>query len=124
MKRILTIVLALTCLLGLLGCSNQGAGQIRYYQTATEEHATPEVSKTVNLSVKQVKALKKIIDGVDSWHDDYGVNRLAFYFDGEFSFRNEEFIYYFSYERNLIYYDHYFAEISAEQMNYIKSLCD
>jgi len=47
---------------------------------------------------------------------------LAYYFDGAFELSDGEHSYYFTYEYNVIYYDHYFAEIPAEDMQYIKDL--
>ena len=43
-------------------------------------------------------------------------------FDGNFEPSDREHSYYFTYEYNVIYYDHYYAEISAEDIQYIKDL--
>ena len=52
------------------------------------------------------------------------VDRLAYYFDGDIQFADREHTYRFTYEYNVIYYDHYFAEIPEEDMQYIKSMAE
>ena len=59
---------------------------------------------------------------MDEWTDDHSVDRLEYYFDGDFQFSDREYTYYFTYEYNVIYYDHYYAEIPAEDMQHIKDL--
>ena len=59
-----------------------------------------------------------------NWVDDRLVDRLAYYFDGEFRFDGTDTVYYFTYEYNVVYYDHYFADIGEEAMGYIRSLGD
>lgn len=74
------------------------------------------------LNQEKADKLRAILDSVDEWHDDSLIDRLAYYYDGEFIFIESEMKYYFSYDSNIIFYDHYFAEISTEDMEYIKSI--
>ena len=66
--------------------------------------------------------LGKILDSVDEWVDDRAVDRLAYDFDGAFWLYERDHVFYFTYEHNVICYDHYFSEIPAEDMQYIKDL--
>ena len=125
MKKLIALLLALVCVLGLVGCSNtsneDAAGTIKFYSEATKEFTEPVSSTSIELSKKQEKEIKKILKNVKEWTDDHSVDRLAYYFDGEFTLSDSEFVYYFTYEYNVIYYDHYYAEIGAEEMEFIKS---
>ena len=58
--------------------------------------------------------------GRDQWWDDNLVDRLPFYFDGEFELESRE--YYFAYEDNIIYHGHHFTQIREEDMQFIASL--
>ena len=70
-----------------------------------------------------VKELKAIITNVDEWIDDYAADRdTTFYFNGEIQFSDNGTVYYFSYEHKVIYYDHYYAEITEEEMQYIRHI--
>lgn len=131
MKKILALVLALACLASLAGCSvpaagdgEDAAGAITFYSGPTHERETPVTAATVELTREQAKTIRKALDGVKNWVDDYSVDRLAYYFDGEFQFSGEDTVYYFTYEYNVVYYDHYFADVGEETMGYIKSLGD
>lgn len=84
--------------------------------------STLTVSLSHDLNEEQADKLKDILDDVDEWVDDHSVDRLAYYFDGDFELSDGEHSYYFTYEYNVIYYDHYFAEIPTEDMQYIKDL--
>jgi len=97
---------------------NQG-GFITFYGEATRETEKPEVELDFMMSTQEANELKDIIDSVEEWVDDHTVDRLAYYFNGHIEFRDWPSIYYFCYAHNVIYYDHYFAEISAEQMDVI-----
>lgn len=129
MKKVLALVLALAVLVGLAGCSarsewneNGTAGTITFYSEPTHEHETPVTAATVELTRAQAKTIRKALDGVKNWVDDHLVDRLAYYFDGEFRFDGTDTVYYFTYEYNVVYYDHYFADIGEEAMGYIRSL--
>lgn len=126
MKKFTALVLAMVCVLGLVGCSNtsneDSAGTIKFYSEPTKEFSDPVSSTSLELSKKQEKEIKKILKNVKEWTDDHSVDRLAYYFDGEFNLSDSEFVYYFTYEYNVIYYDHYYAEIGAEEMEFIKSI--
>lgn len=82
----------------------------------------PASSVSVDLSRQQIRGIRSSLDTVSEWVDDHSVDRLSYYFDGEFSFSHSDAVYYFSYECNVIYYDHYFAEISAEEMQFIQDI--
>lgn len=122
MKRILAIALTFTMLLAALtGCVAEDiTGTITFYSEATLEKNEPVSDTSFELSKEQVKAIKKIIKNVKDWTDDCVVNRLPLYFDGEIKFSDSEFVYYFSYDSRVIYYDHYFSVISDDEMQEIK----
>ena len=107
-------------------CQDEVAGNISFYEEPEREAQSSGATVTVRLSrdlnEDQAGRLKDIIDDVDEWTDDHSVDRLAYYFDGDFQFSDREYTYYFTYEYNVIYYDHYYAEIPAEDMQYIKDL--
>lgn len=65
----------------------------------------------------QIRTVKNILEGAKEWDDDYAVDCEAYYFNGEIIFPDSEFIYYFTDEYNLIYYDHWFAEIHMRIWN-------
>ena len=126
MRKYIALVLALVCVLGLVGCSNTSnediVGTIKFYSEPTKEFSDPVSATSVELSKDQIEEIKVILDNVNEWNDDYAVNRLEYYFDGEFKLSDSEFVYYFTYENNVIYYDHYFAVITADEMQFIKSI--
>lgn len=99
------------------------AGTISFYSAPIAEAPYVSASKTVRSSVQltaeQADRINRILDSVTMWNDDYIVNRIAFYFDGEFKLANNDYLYYFSDENNVIYYEHYYAKISEEDMQYI-----
>ena len=107
-------------------CQDEVAGNISFYEEPEREAQSFGGTVTVRLSrdltEEQADRLKDIIDDVDEWKDDHSVDRLAYYFDGDFQLSDREHTYYFTYEYNVIYYDHYYAEIPAEDMQYIKDL--
>lgn len=124
MKRILAITLTLVMLLAALtGCMAEDiTGTITFYSEATLEKNEPVSDTSFELSKEQVKAIKKIIKNVKDWTDDCAVDRLPLYFDGEIKFSDSEFVYYFSYDSRVIYYDHYFSVISDDEMQEIKDI--
>ena len=92
---------------------------IRFYEEPTKEGKEPEVAVTVELTDEQIRTVKNILEGAKEWDDDYAVDREAYYFNGEIIFPDSEYIYYFTDEYNLFYYDHWFAEIHSEDMDLI-----
>jgi hypothetical protein len=102
--------------------AGSGSGTISFYAEPTRENTEPAVVDCSSISKKQAKELRRIIDDVGEWIDDHSVNRLAYYFDGHIEFSGDKTLYYFTYEYNVIYYDHYFAEIPAEDMQVIKDI--
>lgn len=107
-------------------CLDEVAGNITFYEESVKEAQTSGGIVTVRLSrdlnEEQADRLKNILDDEDEWVDDHSVDRLAYYFDGDFELSDREHKYYFTYEYNVIYYDHYFAKIPTEDMQYIKDL--
>ena len=99
-----------------------GGGTITFYAEPTREGRKPASSGATSLSVKRAEKLRKIIDDVDTWVNDALVDRLAYYFDGHIEFAGDKKLYYFSYEYNVIYFNQQFAEIPAEDMQYIKDI--
>lgn len=97
-------------------------GTIDFYSVPTREKTEPEIVASFELMKEQEKEIKRIFDGVKEWIDDHSVDRLAYYYDGEIKLSDREFIYYFTYEYNVVYYNHYYAEISEKDMEYIKGL--
>ncbi len=130
MKKFVAVWFILLLVITIVGCENQNrkdgqdkqAGIIIFYKEPTLENTEPSSSVTHDIMKEQKNKLTSIIKSVKKWTDDAVVDRLPFYFDGEFTFFGGETTYFFSYEYNVIYYDHYFAGISAEQMQYIKDL--
>jgi len=94
-------------------CLDEVAGNMTFYEEPVKEAQNGTGTVTVRLSrdlnEEQADKLKDILDDVDEWVDDRSVDRLAYYFDGDFEFSDREHSYYFTYEYNVIYYDHYFA---------------
>lgn len=126
MRKYITFVLALVCVVGLVGCSNpaneDSTGTITFYSEATKEFTAPVSATSLELSKTQEKEIKKILNTVTEWVDDHSVDRLAYYFDGEFQLSDSAFVYYFTYEYNVIYYDHYIGQVTAEEMQFIKNI--
>ena len=112
--------------LGLVGCSNASdesvTGTIKFYSEATKEFTTPLSATPIELSKDQIEKIKALLNNVEEWVDDRLVNRLEYNFDGEFELSDGEFVYYFTYESDVIYYDHYIGKITAEEMQFIKSI--
>jgi len=102
--------------------AGSGGGTISFYSEPTRENTEPAVVDCSSISKKQAKELRRIIDDVGEWIDDHSMDRLAYYFDGHIEFSGDKTLYYFTYEYNVIYYDHYFAEIPAEDMQVIKDI--
>ena len=107
-------------------CLDEVDGNITFYEEPVKEAHYNAGTVTVrlyrDLNEEEAEELRDILDDVDEWTDDHSVDRLAYYFDGDFHLCDREYTYYFTYEYNVIYYDHYYAEISAEDMQYIKNL--
>ena len=127
MRKLMVLSLLLASLLAFAGCSGtsqeDAAGTIKFYSEATKEFTDPVSAASIELSKEQIKEIQSTIDGVEDWVDDDLANRKsAYYFDGEIGLTNAEFVYYFTYEYNIIYCGHYFAEISTEDMQYIKDI--
>ena len=95
---------------------------IKFYEEPTKEGREPEVAATIELTDEQIRTVKNILEGAKEWDDDYAVDREAYYFNGEITFPDSEYIYYFTDEYNLIYYDHWFAEIHQDDMELIMGL--
>ena len=125
-KKWIVLALALACALGLVGCSNASdesvTGTIKFYSEATKEFTTPLSATPIELSKDQIEKIKALLNNVEEWVDDRLVNRLEYNFDGEFELSDGEFVYYFTYESDVIYYDHYIGKITAEEMQFIKSI--
>ncbi len=125
MKKLIALILAIVCVFSFSACSSEDiTGTIKFYSESTLERTEPVLANSVELSKDRIKEIKKVLNGVKSWTDDSTVDRLPFYFDGEFQLSDSGYLYYFSYEYNVIYYDHYFAVITAEQMQSIKNMDD
>ncbi len=128
MKRFTVLCLVFIFILAMTGCEsdvadeNKEAGAIVFYKEPTLEKTEPSSIYTYKLTKKQKDKLQSIIDSVKKWTDDSAVDRLPYYFDGEFAFSDGEKTYFFSYESNIIYYDRFFGVVSSEQMQYIKAL--
>lgn len=107
-------------------CLDEVAGNITFYEEPVKEAQNGTGTVTVRLSrdlnEEQADKLKDILDDVDEWVDDHAVNRSEYYFDGDFELSDREHKYYFTYEYDVIYYDHYIGKISAEDMQYIMDL--
>ena len=106
--------------------SNKVYGTAVFYDGPVKEAQASKRSITVGHSIEltqeQADKLKAVVDNVNEWTDDHMVDRLAYWFDGHFELADREFEYYFTYQYNVIYYDHYFAEIPEEDMDYIRGL--
>lgn len=126
MKKFIALVLVLVFVCVSVGCADTTSeditGVIKFYSEATLERTAPVSATSVELSKEQIKEIKKILKNVNEWGDDDMCDRAAYYFDGEFKLSDSEFVYYFSYECNIIYYNHYTGQITAEEMQFIKSI--
>lgn len=104
------------------------SGTIKFYYEPTKEFTEPVGEGLLSLnnhgeSQEIIKELKAIITNVDEWVDDYTADRdMTFYFNGEIQFSDSDTVYYFSYEYRVIYYDHYYAEITEDEMQYIRHI--
>lgn len=97
-------------------------GTISFYAEPTREGTEPVVVNALSISKKQAEELRELLDHVDVWISDALVDRLAYYFDGHIEFAGDKNLYYFTYEHNVIYYNRQFAEVPAEDMQYIKDI--
>ena len=126
MKKLIALVLVWVFVCVSVGCADTTSeditGAIKFYSEATLEKTSPVSATSVELSKDQIKEIKKILNNVKKWEDDDMCDRAAYYFDGEFKLSDSEFVYYFSYKYNIIYYDHYTGQITAEEMQFIKSI--
>jgi hypothetical protein len=126
MKKLIALVLVLVFVCVSVGCADTTSeditGAIKFYSEATLEKTSPVSATSVELSKDQIKGIKKILKNVEEWEDDSMVDRMEYYFDGEFKLSDCEFVYYFSYECNIIFYSHYAGKITAEEMQFIKSI--
>lgn len=123
MKQLFLFIVALSCAVSLIGCAGEDiTGSVRFYSAPTRERAEPAAAVTVELTNKQAKAVRRIIEGIDEWTDDCLVTRLGFRFDCEVKLSDGEHIYYIGYEQHVIYYDHYFSGISDEDIEFIKDI--
>ncbi len=101
---------------------------LHIYDGPTREMTEPKGIRRMILDgsnpdeAEAIDKIKSIIDGIRFWTDDELVDRLAFYFDGDIVFSDREFVYYFSYDKQIVFYDRYFSTISKEDMEYIKSI--
>ena len=126
MKKLIALVLVWVFVCVSVGCADTTSeditGAIKFYSEATLEKTSPVSATSVELSKDQIKEIKTILNNVKEWEDDDMCDRAAYYFDGEFKLSDSEFVYYFSYKYNIIYYDHYTGQITAEEMQFIKSI--
>lgn len=132
MKKLCIFLFAMALLFSLAACGNQSDeyenidATLHFYYEPALEGTTPNGMSTTELhgeyrkDAEYIKRVKNILENVDEWTDDNAVNRDQLCFNGDIKFSDSEFIYYFSYEDNLIYYDHYFAVIAEKDMEYIK----
>lgn len=110
-----------------MSATNNISGTIKFYYEPAKEFTEPVGGGQLSLnnhgkSQEIIKELKAIITNVDEWVDDDTADRDTFYFNGEIEFSDSDTVYYFSYEHRIIYYDHYYGEISEEEMQYIKHI--
>lgn len=104
------------------------SGTIRFYYESTKEFTEPVgegIASLNNHGEAQgiIKELKAIIANIEEWIDACAAGRdTAFYFNGEIQFSGNDTVYYFSYKHSAIYYDHYYAEITEEEMQYIRHI--
>ena len=101
---------------------------LHIYDGPTLENREPkgihsiDLSSTRSAEAEPINELKAVIDSIRFWTDDYMVDRVKVYWDGDISFSDREFVYYFSFDKRTIFYDHFFAQISKKDMEYIRSL--
>jgi len=123
MKKFTSLLLALIFVLSLSACSDEDAtGVATFYSDSTLERNEPASSVSLELSKDQVKRIKKIIKSVRKPTNDAACDRLEFYFDCEIKFSDSEFVYYFSYKYQVVYYDHYFGSISDDDVKFLMEL--
>ena len=111
---------------------SKGSGSViaalHIYDGPTLEKTEPKSLRRVILDgsdpdeADAINEIKSIIDGIRFWTNDEMVDRVEFYFDGDIVFSDREFVYYFSYDKRIIFYDRYFAGISEKDMEYIRSI--
>lgn len=114
-------VFCLLCTVLLSGCGEKG-GHIKYYAEPTEEFTPAVISGEADLTAAQARTVRRVIRRVKEWYDDNAVNRLSFYFDGEFTLSGSDTIYYFSCDQRVIYYDHYYGSISEKDVSSLQEL--
>lgn len=105
------------------GCAVENlSGSIRFYNAPTRENEPATVQHEVTLTPEEARQLRTHLDSVDEWTDDRTVDRLAYSFDGDFTLSDSEWLYYFTDEYSIVYYDHYFAEVPGEMLTLLRKL--
>ena len=123
-RKIIFCSVAMSLLIMMLaGCSAGGKyGTVNFYSEPVEEFHSPESSFSLDLTKDEAAELKRIVDGVENWTDDHLVDRLPFWFDGEFELKGNDNPYHFAYKDNIVYCGSLFTQISDEEMLYIRML--
>jgi beta-lactamase regulating signal transducer with metallopeptidase domain len=101
---------------------------VRLYDGPTREQTPPTVKDTITYDSRNegdmeiIDTLKGIIDRISYWENDDMLDRVEFDFDGDLTFSDRQFTYYFSYDKRTIYYDHYFGKMSKSDAEVLQSL--
>lgn len=101
---------------------------LHFYGEPTLEGTPAEIMRTIYIDAEKpggaelIDELKAFIDKFRYWTNDHMVNRAPFYFDGDIEFSDRESVYYFSYEQRVLYYDHFFVQISKKNVEYLRGL--
>lgn len=96
----------------------QSDGYALFYDTATDEHQTPNIEKSATFTQAEMKRFLSLL-GEQRWADDYLVDRIAYNYNG--CIYHDNWIY-FAYDQKIIFYDHYFCTATDEILNMIKLL--
>lgn len=98
------------------------AGIISYYSEPTLLHSEKNIIADLKLSGEQAESIMTMLDNITDWSDDNLTNHVEYSFNGEIRLSDSEKIYYFDYAHNVICYDHYYAKVSFEDMQYVSNL--
>ena len=97
-------------------------GSIEFYLESTKKGIDPVSVTLKELTNEQVRKVDSILENIEEWTDALSVDRTAYYFDGKVIFSTQELALFFSYEHDILYYDHYFAVVSGKEIHYIRDI--
>lgn len=96
----------------------QSDGYALFYDTATDEHQTPNIEKSAVFTPADMNRFLSLLEE-QRWANDYLVDRITYSYNG--CIYHDGWIF-FSYDQKIIFYNHYFCTATDEILNMIKLL--